>query len=134
MSAADITNLLQLARKNNARLAVTGMLLLSGGTFFQVLEGDEATLNRLFETISADTRHARVTMIIKEPIAKRSFADWSMGYAQVDAGEISTLPGLNDFFANGHSLDAIAQGRAKKLLAAFAQGRWRARLAKGAHV
>lgn len=133
MASADIEQLLHVARVNNARLAVTGMLLFTAGTFFQVLEGDEATLSQLFKTISADTRHTQVTMIIKEPIAKRAFGDWSMGYAEVDAAEIASLPGLNDFFASGHSLDAVQQGRAKKLLAAFAQGRWRARLAKGAH-
>ena len=132
ITAADVERLLEVARVNNARLAVTGMLLFTSGTFFQVLEGDEATLSRLFNTISADPRHTQVTIIIKEPIAKRAFGDWSMGYAEMGTEDISALPGLNDFFASDHALDSVQQGRAKKLLMAFAHGRWRAKLAKDA--
>lgn len=80
----------------------------------------------LFAAISADRRHAQVTLIINGPIAKRALAGWSMGYTKIDDAELATLPGLNDFFSGGRVLAEGQHGRSKKLLEAFAQGRWRA--------
>ncbi len=124
----DLKTILQGARINNAKRAVTGMLLYTSGTFFQVLEGEEATLMELFTIISADPRHHGVTRIIHEPIAQRAFGDWTMAYAQVDPEELRAIDGFSDFFEQGYSLINLQPGRAKKLLTAFAQGRWRARL------
>jgi hypothetical protein len=127
-SLADLKTILQIARSKNAQQSVTGMLLYTSGSFFQVLEGDEARLTELFAHISLDPRHRNVTKIIHEPIAQRSFGDWTMGYLEVEATELETIEELNDFFRNGSSLTNLDAGRAKKLLSAFAHGRWRARL------
>ena len=125
---ADLKAILQIARRNNAQLSVTGLLLFTSGSFFQVLEGEEAKLLELFAHISLDPRHMSVTKIIQEPIAQRYFGDWTMGYSEVTLSELETIEGLNDFFQQGNSLANLGSGRAKKLLSAFAQGRWRARL------
>lgn len=128
---ADLEPMLQKARVTNAARDVTGILLYSGRTFFQVLEGEEATLTEMFAKIAVDRRHAAVTKIIQEPIAQRAFGDWSMGYSQIDAAELESIEGFRDFFRDGNSLANLGSGRANKLLTAFAQGRWRARLKKG---
>lgn len=128
---ADLPELLHLSRENNGSADVTGMLLYTDGSFFQVLEGDEPSLLKLFDTISADRRHEKVAKIIHEPIARRAFADWSMGFAAIDMAEFDELDGVNDFFQQGRSFTGLQQGRAKKLLSAFVAGRWRARLAGG---
>lgn len=125
---ADLKTILQSARSKNAQQSVTGMLLYTSGSFFQVLEGDEARLTELFARISLDPRHRNVTKIIHEPIAQRSFGDWTMGYLEVAPTELEAIEGLNDFFRDGSSLTNLRAGRAKKLLSAFAQGRWRALL------
>jgi hypothetical protein len=127
---ADLRRILQVARHANAQRSITGMLIYSDNSFFQVLEGDEATVDALFTTIAADPHHKRVTMIIQEPIAKRDFSDWTMGFVEIEATELTTIEGLNDFFGQGRSLADLPVGRAKKLLSAFAAGRWRARLAE----
>lgn len=132
LSPADLGAILETARRKNSQLSVTGMLLYTSGSFFQVLEGDEATVMELFALIAADRRHKNTTMIIREPIARRAFGDWTMGFAEVDASELAHIEGLNDFFHPGASLTELQPGRASKLLAAFAQGRWRARLEGGA--
>lgn len=129
--ASELSVVLQVARNNNARRAITGMLLYISGNFFQVLEGDEATLAELFKTIAADTRHRNVTKIIHEPIARRDFGDWTMGFSSLGLSEVESEAGLNDFFQQGTSLANLKPGRAKKLLSAFAQGRWRMRLTAG---
>jgi hypothetical protein len=128
----ELKDLLEKARNGNAKRGVTGMLLHSGGSFFQVLEGDEETLNTLFASIEADPRHKRVTKIIDEPIAQRDFADWTMGFTEASAAELQGVEGLSDFFRGGDSLDSLPPGRAKKLLSAFADGRWRLRLTSSA--
>lgn len=128
IGASDLKSILQAARTKNAELSVTGMLLHTNGSFFQVLEGDESTLLKLFATIDSDPRHLNVTKIIHEPIAKRAFGDWKMGFSEIDASELQSITGFSDFFHNGDSLTSPLTGRAQKLLAAFAQGRWRARL------
>lgn len=125
---SSIDGILRTARKRNAELSITGMLLYIGGSFFQVLEGEEPTLLALFATISSDPRHDRVTKIIQEPISRRAFGDWTMGFSEIDPSEIEKMDGLNDFFHEGQVLESTTPGRAKKLLEAFANGRWRARL------
>lgn len=124
----DLTQLLTKARFKNDKLGVTGMLLYAEGSFFQVLEGSPDTVDALFDTIKNDERHSKVTVIIREPIAKRAFSNWTMGYADITPGETGELVGENDFFSSGQSFSKLDEGRAKKLLAAFKQGRWRSRL------
>lgn len=128
LESADLKTILQLARRNNAQRAVTGMLLYTAGSFFQVLEGGEATLEELFAIIATDPRHRNATKIIHEPIAQRAFGDWTMGFTALESTELSDIEGLNDFFEQGNSMTNLQPGRAKKLLSAFTQNRWRARL------
>ena len=126
-SADQLTDLLQKAREANGRLGLTGMLLYSQSdrSFFQVLEGEPADLDRLYPKISADTRHSKVTLLIREPISKRTFGEWTMGFTSVTWPQLQSIPGLNDFFRERSCLVDLDPGRAKKLLAAFADGRWR---------
>jgi hypothetical protein len=72
-----------------------------------------------------------VTKIIDEPIAQRTFGDWTMGFSEIDPSELGMIEGLSDFFQQGKSLTSLEAGRAKKLLSAFAQGRWRLRVRGG---
>lgn len=123
--SVELSELLQQSRESNKRLGLTGILLFSDNSFFQVLEGEPITVEQLFGKIMADKRHTQVTLIIKEPIPKRSFESWSMGFSNVSQEELSTIDGLNDFFHNGSCFLQLDAGRAKKLLAAFGDGCWR---------
>ena len=129
---AELTELLQRAREENRRLGLTGMLLFSDGSFFQVLEGEPALVDQLYEKIIRDKRHAQCTLIIKEPIAKRSFENWSMGFSEVSPEDLRNIAGLNDFFQGGSCFTQLDASRAQKLLGAFAKGSWRGNRAKAA--
>lgn len=131
LESPDLKGILEKARVKNAEKLITGMLLHTSGSFFQVLEGEESVLIQLFGIISSDARHTRVTKIIQEPIAKRAFGEWTMAFSDIDPDELQSIAGTNDFFQNGESFSNLKPGRAKKLLAAFADGRWRARLEGG---
>jgi hypothetical protein len=121
----DIAALLEKARANNSRLDVTGILLYIEGSFFQILEGDEPVVTRAFETIRLDPRHQQVAQIIREPIAERDFAQWTMGFIALGLREAGEMIGENDFFADATCISHLDRGRAKKLLSAFKGGSWR---------
>ena len=122
---SDLQSILGTSRRNNLARDITGMLLLIEGSFFQVLEGREEQVARTYDIIARDPRHDRVTQIISEPIAQRSFGEWSMGFASVARTDAQRLIGENDFFGGAACVAAINPGRARKLLQAFAAGRWR---------
>ena len=127
-SNEELAGLLRLARKNNAKEDITGMLLYSEGSFFQVLEGEEEKIRHLFRTIKNDERHHSITIVIQEPIAERSFADWTMGYVYIKPEDVGTILGANDFLLGEQTFTKLGRGRAKKLLAAFKHGHWRAKI------
>ncbi len=121
----QLIELLTKAREKNLHLNVTGMLLYCDCNFFQVIEGEELTIQTLFESIKKDHRHKNVTKIVEEPIQSRSFAKWTMGFSNVTKEQLSMVEGMNDFFNEGKCLVNIKSGRAKKILKAFSYGRWR---------
>ncbi len=84
-------------------------------------------MDGMYKKLHLDKRHQQLTLIVREPIAKRYFADWSMGFSNVTPEELRQVEGLNDFFRDG-SCAGLDSGRAKKLLASFAEGRWRTKL------
>ena len=121
----EIPLFLERIRSKNARLTVTGMLLYIEGSFFQVLEGPSSVVDNLYASIERDSRHERVTRIIREPIARRSFGEWTMGFDSVSLQQSVALAGANDFFDDAGCLHRLDGGRAKKLLYSFREGHWR---------
>ncbi|MBK1725098.1 BLUF domain-containing protein [Thiocystis violacea] len=64
--------------ENNRALGVTGLLVLSGDQFLQVLEGPDEAVNDLYARIIHDARHHHLRLISYEPIAENYFDDWGM--------------------------------------------------------
>ena len=77
---AAVQSILQVSRRNNARVDVTGCLLFSGRCFAQVLEGDQAVVRALAGRVAADARHLDVRFLRETSGEEREYADWSMGY------------------------------------------------------
>jgi Sensors of blue-light using FAD len=128
LSSTELEVLLSECRRSNAKADVTGILLYQNGSFFQVLEGEGEKVEALFSRISSDKRHHQTKKIIFECIPTRYFAAWTMGFPKITSKELATIPGLNDFFHHGTSYVELGEGRAKSLLAAFKDGKWRASL------
>lgn len=124
-SGQALGDLLLGARSKNSRLGLTGMLLYLQDSFFQVLEGPPAAVAGLYERICADERHTKIVKLIQEPVESRSFSEWTMGLGKPDRDELGAIPGLNDFFRQGSCLWELESGRARTLLLAFREGRWR---------
>jgi hypothetical protein len=100
-----LEDILASARRNNARLGVTGMLLHVDGGFMQVLEGEAATLTPLYDKIAADKRHWQAHVIFNRA-APRIFGDWTMGFRKLQPG--------TDAGAFQLTQDAIADRLAEK--------------------
>lgn len=124
----ELAELLRVARDANARLGLTGMLLHAEGSFFQVLEGQADVVDALYAKIERDQRHDQMTLIIREPIPRRSFDAWTMGFYKVSREELAGMSGVNDFFGKDRTTLSVDAGRARKLLAAFREGSWRKKL------
>lgn len=86
----DIRLILEKSRRNNPTARVTGHLQCHGGFFFQVLEGPGDALDNLLAKLLADTRHADLRVLYREPLDRRHFANWSMGYGPCHSGTDDT--------------------------------------------
>ena len=75
-------HILELARKRNAVLEVTGVLIYSGDHFAQVLEGSREAVEQLMTSIRVDSRHEMLREWPQQPADdNRWFPNWSMAYA-----------------------------------------------------
>jgi hypothetical protein len=119
----QLGTLLETARRNNARLSVSGILLYDAGSFIQVLEGEEQVVQPLLDTISRDERHHRVQVLRRGEIQKRSFAAWSMGFVTLDPQLFRAFPRRHGLSANGSLIDDASEVLA--LLDAFRAGQLR---------
>ena len=81
MTLSDMKEILNVARSNNQKQGLCGMLCYDNQFFVQVLEGPRDTLNELFFKIAEDPRHADVVIVSYEYIEQQTFQDWNMGYA-----------------------------------------------------
>lgn len=97
-SPEDLLELLKQSRTNNGAKNITGILLYSKGTFFQVLEGEETIVESVYSAIEKDPRHKNCTIIEKLNITERAFPYWSMGFEKIDPKELGKIEGLNNFF------------------------------------
>lgn len=67
----------------NARIGVTGVLVLAGDRFMQVLEGEPVAVGTLLDRIAADPRHGDLAVVRDGPAGQRLYGDWNMGYLQL---------------------------------------------------
>lgn len=77
---SELYALLRQSRRDNAALGVTGMLVYHAGKFLQLIEGEQAVITDLYNTIAKDRRHQEVDKIWDAPLKARSFSDWSMAF------------------------------------------------------
>lgn len=91
---AEVRRILETSRRNNAAEGVTGALLFNNGCFAQVLEGPYDAVERTFERIQLDERHADVVPLQFEAVASRGFQNWSMAYIGSSADGQAQYGGL----------------------------------------
>ncbi len=118
---AELIELLETSRKANVAHGITGMLLYRGGNFIQVIEGENEAVLQLYENIKADPRHRNIILLSQDPINHRQFAEWGMGFRNIDQMTRQELEGFSAFLEDDFSPDFFQQNptRAYILLLSF---------------
>lgn len=75
----NLPELMEVCKRNNSALNVTGILHYNGNHFLQVLEGGRAEVNSIYHRIAADPRHINIILINCQDVRERLFPTWSMG-------------------------------------------------------
>ncbi|MGU3410497.1 BLUF domain-containing protein [Microbacterium sp. M1A1_1b] len=116
---AELAQILAVGREKNTALGVTGILAHKDANCIGILEGDDAVVGARFEQVSIDPRHTHVRVLLDEPIARRSFPDWSMAFQPLDP-LMQHVPGFSDLFAPNQPTDpTFGLTRARALLGWF---------------
>jgi hypothetical protein len=112
---AELAQLLDKARAHNASQGITGMMIYHRREFMQLLEGEQAAVQALYDRIASDPRHQQLRKIWDGPIRERGFADWGMAFVAPDELALRGKPGYQDLLDQGlrHSPD---DSTGKKLL------------------
>ena len=101
VSPEELDQILTISIRNNARCGVTGILLRCGQFFFQILEGDESSVDLTLSRIRNDDRHHDVQLLKVEPaIQARQFPEWSMQTIQLDDSNDALIQALQMMLAN----------------------------------
>ena len=118
----ELLALLKVARANNARLDVSGMLLYADGNFVQLIEGPDNAVDALYAKISRDPRHTSLLKALDGPISERRFADWTLGFDRIADSKTEGIDGLTDFLHKANEVGADekpARDAAGRLLDSF---------------
>jgi class 3 adenylate cyclase len=95
LTREDIQRIAQSSSQKNTEKGLTGFLVHFSGLFFQILEGEETVIDRLyFDKIIKDPRHYDILCLGVEYIEKESqFKDWSMKLIDIDE-QTEVLPSV----------------------------------------
>lgn len=96
-SQPELLELMNKSVANNAKRGITGMLLFKDMNFMQVLEGPEAEVRAVHQIIMRDPRHKGLITLIQEPQKERQFAEWSMGFRNLNDPQLRGLSAYSEF-------------------------------------
>ena len=118
MSNDEIEELARQAAKKNAENDITGVLMARGGVFFQIIEGPEENIDRLFTTILKDPRHEKViTLGIQIGDIQRLFLGWNMKAINLDTTLSERLQPVRAIIDAVHAQSAIIETLTEALAA-----------------
>ncbi len=128
MSPDELVGLLEVSRRNNEKVGLSGMLLNSSQSFLQVLEGEAVALQSTYARIGSDNRHVNLRLLMNADVPAPLFPDWTMGFEHVDdedlAEELDGFTPATDYPLVNPDLISNA-GVAQTLLKLYAKNRVR---------
>lgn len=80
MSFLGLMRLLESARAFNHQNGISGILLYDNQQFGQIIEGERASVMKVWKRIQEDKRHHRVELLEIREISERSFPDWLLRF------------------------------------------------------
>ena len=85
LSNKEIEQIGNISIQNNMQINVTGSLVFFEKMFFQIIEGDDKVVDRLYEKIGNDPRHCDILRLkTEDDINERLFPDWYMKTINLD--------------------------------------------------
>ena len=118
MSDDELKELASQAAKKNAENDITGVLMAKGGLFFQIIEGPEDNIDRLFKYILKDPRHEKIiTLGIQVGDLKRLFPNWHMKEFNLDTTTSERLQPVRAIIDAVHAQSAIIETLTEALAA-----------------
>ena len=85
LTDSDIDAILEVSRRRNRQVGISGLLVYDGVRFLQALEGEEAAVKATFLRIKSDPRHRAAVMLSLRENERREFGDWEMACERVRA-------------------------------------------------
>ena len=101
-SPEALKTLLEHSRDRNEADGITGLLIYryvpeaNRGNFLQILEGEPAALDDVWGRISEDERHHSIVVLEEDTAPERMFANWTMGFRDVETDDLSGFEGYSD--------------------------------------
>ncbi|QWD68692.1 BLUF domain-containing protein [Polynucleobacter sp. VK25] len=80
MSFLGLMRLLESARAFNQKHGVTGILFYDNQQFAQIIEGERASVMKVWKRIQEDKRHHRVELLEIKEISEKSYPDWLLRF------------------------------------------------------
>lgn len=124
----EFDRLLDAARQRNAALGVTGILLFDGVHFVQLLEGREAEVTALYDSIRRDKRHCNVVQLLRDYAPTRRFEGDEMAVLDLrDSRPDEVLSAVLGKMTKSPSRD----DRVVNILHVYAKARWTDHIVEG---
>ena len=119
-SKSDTIDVLVSARKRNLERFITGLIVELDNHFFQIIEGSKQDVQDIFNIIQQDPRHQHIRVIYDEPVLKREFGEWAMGYANsIEPQQIDDANTLFKIFSAKESFTEMEAQSIKMLLSSI---------------
>lgn len=117
----ELVDLLEDSVRCNKQAGISGLLLYKDSNFMQVIEGPEEAVMELYGRIHQDPRHKDILLLLKQTIPARQFADWRMGFVNIDRFSEAELPGFSAFLTDSFLAETYRKNpqRAYMLLLSF---------------
>jgi len=113
----EIEGILNTSKEWNNDNNITGLLLFSGGNFFQIIEGEKGKILELFEDIQTDKRHHNIMQIFGKEIYKDAYDGYDSDFV-AEEENIDTSR-FQHYLDQVKVLDKSAQNAVENILKAF---------------
>ena len=101
LSQSEFDEISKVSVRNNSAVNVTGILVLCGEFFLQILEGEEADVDATLERIRRDPRHRDIQVLkVDHELLHRQFPDWSMQTVQLNHVNDTLIHGMRMMLGN----------------------------------
>ncbi|BEV71869.1 MULTISPECIES: BLUF domain-containing protein [unclassified Paludibacterium] len=116
------------SRRRNQRDGITGVLVLMGQEFLQVIEGPEEDVDRYYRQVFQDTSRYKLLLLARQEIETPIFTGWSLGLVKCDETPNDPLPGDVSMMEIEQidPADPCAL-RTLRVIREFIDGKWRVR-------